>query len=52
MAYSTVILTYNEESNLPRCLASLADCDDVVVLDSGSADRTQQIARAGGARVF
>jgi glycosyltransferase involved in cell wall biosynthesis len=52
MAYSTVILTYNEESNLPRCLASLAGCNDVVVLDSGSADRTQQIARAGGARVF
>jgi glycosyltransferase involved in cell wall biosynthesis len=52
MAYSTVILTYNEESNLPRCLAALAGCDDVVVLDSGSSDRTQEIARAAGARVF
>lgn len=51
MAYSTVILTYNEESNLPRCLDSLAGCDDIVVLDSGSTDRTQEIARAGGARV-
>jgi glycosyltransferase involved in cell wall biosynthesis len=52
MAYSTVILTFNEESNLPRCLESLAGCDDVVVLDSGSDDRTQQIGRAAGARVF
>ena len=33
MAYSTVILTFNEESNLPRCLESLAGCDDVVVLN-------------------
>lgn len=51
MAYSTVILTYNEQSNLPRCLNSLAGCDDIVVLDSGSTDRTQEIARARGARV-
>lgn len=51
MAYSTVILTYNEEGNLPRCLASLSGCDDIVVLDSGSTDRTQEIARSGGARV-
>ncbi len=50
--YSTVILTLNEERNLPGCLASLAGCDDVVVLDSGSTDRTQAIARAAGARVF
>lgn len=52
MAYSTVILTYNEQANLPRCLSSLSGCNDIVVLDSGSSDRTQDIARAGGARVF
>lgn len=50
--FSVVILTLNEERDLPRCLASLAGCDDVVVLDSGSSDRTGQIAQAAGARVF
>lgn len=49
--YSVVILTLNEEKNLPACLASVSACDDVVVLDSGSTDRTAEIARAAGARV-
>lgn len=49
--YSVVILTLNEEHRLPACLASVADCDDVVVLDSGSTDRTVAIAEAAGARV-
>ncbi|KXU36566.1 hypothetical protein AXK11_04240 [Cephaloticoccus primus] len=49
---SVVILTLNEEGNLPRCLASLSQCDDIVVLDSGSTDRTADIAREHGARVF
>ena len=51
-AYSVVILTLNEERDLPRCLASVASCDDLVVVDSGSTDRTAEIARAAGARVF
>jgi glycosyltransferase involved in cell wall biosynthesis len=49
--FSVLILTYNEERNLPRCLASVRACDDLVVLDSGSTDRTVEIARAAGARV-
>ncbi|HSI06979.1 MAG: glycosyltransferase family 2 protein [Rariglobus sp.] len=49
---SVVILTLNEEANLPSCLASTDGCDDVVVLDSGSIDATAAIARAAGARVF
>jgi len=49
---SAIILTLNEEQNLPRCLASLHECDDIVVLDSGSIDRTTEIARAHGTRVF
>lgn len=49
---SVVILTLNEEKNLPACLASAAGCDDIVVLDSGSTDRTVEIARAAGARVY
>ena len=50
--FSIVILTLNEEANLPACLASISGCDDVVILDSGSTDRTAEIARAAGARVF
>lgn len=50
--YSALILTLNEEKALPDCLSSLRCCDDVVVLDSGSADRTAAMAREAGARVF
>ncbi len=49
--YSIVVLTLNEESNLPGCLTSIRACDDIVVLDSGSTDRTAAIAREAGARV-
>jgi glycosyltransferase involved in cell wall biosynthesis len=48
---SVVILTYNEEVNLPGCLENVAWCDDVVVFDSFSTDRTVEIARAAGVRV-
>jgi len=51
MQVSTLILTYNEEANLPACLQALAWCDDIVVVDSGSTDRTVEIAERGGARV-
>ena len=50
MRCSVLILTLNEEVNLPDCLESVAWCDDVVVLDSFSSDRTEQIARDFGAR--
>jgi glycosyltransferase involved in cell wall biosynthesis len=50
--FSVLILTLNEEHNLPRCLASVAGCTDLVVLDSGSTDGTVQLAEAAGARVF
>ncbi len=47
---AVVILTYNEEANLPACLASLAGLDcELFVVDSGSTDRTLDLAQAGGA---
>ena len=50
---SAVILTLNEEDNLPGCLESLNGLDcEVFVLDSGSTDRTREIAAAAGATVF
>lgn len=48
---SVLILTRNEELDLPDCLASVAWSDDVHVFDSGSTDRTAEIARAAGAHV-
>jgi glycosyltransferase involved in cell wall biosynthesis len=48
---SVLILTLNEEINLPSCLESVRWSDDIVVLDSLSTDRTVEIAKAAGARV-
>lgn len=42
---SVLVLTYNEETNIGRCLESVAWSDDVVVLDSLSGDRTVEIAQ-------
>jgi glycosyltransferase involved in cell wall biosynthesis len=48
---SLAIITLNEERNIERCIRSVPFADDVVVLDSGSQDRTVEIARRLGARV-
>lgn len=48
---SAVIITYNEEKNIARCLASLANvADEIVVVDSFSTDRTEAICAEFGAR--
>src|SRR5882672_1490883 len=52
MPISVLILTLNEEGNIGECLESVSWCDDVVVLDSLSVDRTRAIAEARGARVL
>ncbi|HEY3323863.1 MAG TPA: glycosyltransferase family 2 protein [Planctomycetota bacterium] len=49
---SVLILTFNEDQNLPACLDSVKWSDDIVVFDSFSSDRTVEIARAAGARVL
>lgn len=48
---SVVVLTYNEQENIARCLDSVAWSDDIVVLDSHSTDETREIAARKGARV-
>ena len=49
---SAIVLTYNEELNLPACLESLEGwVERVFVVDSGSTDRTVAIARQAGATV-
>jgi glycosyltransferase involved in cell wall biosynthesis len=52
MSVSVLILTFDEEANLPGCLESVAWSDDIVVFDSYSSDRTVEIAETFGARVF
>ncbi len=49
---SVAIITKNEEANLTRTLASVRFADQIVVLDSGSTDRTVEIARAANAAVY
>jgi glycosyltransferase involved in cell wall biosynthesis len=54
---SIALITLNEEANLPRTLASVQPLvrdgqGDVIVVDSGSVDRTLEIARSYGAKVF
>lgn len=51
MKISATIITYNEERNIPRVIESLRCADEVVVVDSGSTDRTVEIASKLGARV-
>ena len=48
---SILILTKNEEQDLPGCLASVAWCDDVHVFDSFSEDKTIDIAKQSGAKI-
>ena len=49
---SAIVLTKNEEENLPGCLATLRWADEVLVVDSFSDDRTVEIARQAGVRVI
>ncbi len=49
---SAVIITYNEENNIARCIDSLKTvADEIIVLDSYSTDKTAEIARSHGAIV-
>ncbi len=49
---SACIIARDEALRLPDCLASVAFCDEVVLVDSGSTDATTAIARAAGAHVI
>jgi glycosyltransferase involved in cell wall biosynthesis len=49
---TVMIFTLNEEIHLPSCLESLAWCDDVIVVDSYSTDRTREISSLANARFF
>ena len=51
MKITATIITYNEERNIARAIESLRCCDEIIVVDSGSSDRTVELAEKLGARV-
>lgn len=49
---SGCVICYQEEDRIADCVRSLRCCDEIVVVDSGSSDRTRELAEANGARVL
>ena len=43
---SAIVTCFNEEANIGGCIESLSWCDEVIVVDSYSTDRTAEIARS------
>ena len=52
MDLSLVIITLNEENSIQRCIESVKFAKEVIVVDSGSTDRTKEIAETLGAKVI
>ena len=49
---SAIIIARNEEDRIADCLDSISFCDEIIVVDGGSEDRTVDIAKRIGAKVF
>lgn len=49
---SAIILTKNEEKNIVDCIDGVLWCDEILVIDSDSEDRTVELAKRAGAKVF
>ncbi len=49
---SAVLIAHNEEKTIGDALGSVAFCDEIVLVDSGSSDRTREIGEQAGARVI
>lgn len=52
MDLTVVIITLNEEFNIYRCLSSIPKGCEIIVVDSGSQDRTVELCHSFGAKVF
>ncbi len=52
MKISGVVLTKNEEKNIEKCLMSLDWCNEVIVIDDYSTDKTRELAKSRGAVVY
>lgn len=51
MKLSAIVIVKNEEKMIADCLDSLSFCDEIIVVDSGSTDRTQEIGQRMGAKI-
>jgi glycosyltransferase involved in cell wall biosynthesis len=51
-AISAVLITFNEEADIARAVDSVSWCDEVLVVDSGSTDRTLEICASRGCRII
>jgi len=51
-ALTACVITYNEADRIEECLRSVSFCDEMLVVDSHSTDRTRELAAALGARVI
>ena len=51
MSLSVILITKNEEANLKDCLESISFADEIIVVDSQSSDKTQEIAQSFGAKL-
>jgi glycosyltransferase involved in cell wall biosynthesis len=51
MSLSVILITKNEEANLKDCLETVSFADEIIVVDSQSSDKTQEIARSFGAKL-
>jgi len=52
MKVSAIVLTKNEERNIEECLKAIKWCDEIIIIDDYSDDKTVEIAKKLGARVF
>ncbi|MBL7150310.1 glycosyltransferase family 2 protein [Candidatus Microgenomates bacterium] len=52
MKISAVVLTKNEEKNIQECLKSLNFCDEIIIIDDCSTDKTRKIAKKLEVKVF
>ena len=52
MGISVVVHTYNSEKTLEKCLKSVTSCEEIIVCDMYSTDRTIEIAQKYGAKVI
>ena len=51
MSLSIILITKNEEANLKECLESVSFANEIIVVDSQSSDKTQEIAKSFGAKL-
>jgi glycosyltransferase involved in cell wall biosynthesis len=52
MNISAVVLSKNNEKNIVRCLRSLSFCDEILLIDDYSQDKTCEIAKGLGAKIY